>query len=299
MAFQVRDQIFTICGICLGLSAENTVTSIQRWMSSSNSITNRLQVLASLTQFANTCFLTCYIGLPARAFGNQCYAWSLGGCVFYFTFQLASGGIMISRASILIRRKWRPLIQCTGLLLLLAGFSSTLAGAIMQPASVDASGYCQTDFNWNNTNNIGKSILIALYAGLLLCFLVPLGQQIHSSYMHFGGGDVTDALLQIAGSFGLRVCLAIVGFIVPQFFSLIFAGDPNLIGLQGMGFILQNYFAVVASALAMEKQQGGSEASAINAQEKIVSRQIASARKSLRSSFAPVPELSNKERDLD
>ncbi|KAJ3245539.1 hypothetical protein HDU77_009428 [Chytriomyces hyalinus] len=296
MTFQVRDQIFTVCGVCLGLSGENAMTSIQRWMSSTSSLTNRLQVLASLSQFANTCFLTCYIGLPARAFGYKCYAWSLGGCVFYFIFQLASSAIMISRASILIRRKWRPLIYATGLALLLAVFSSTLAGAIMQPATVDPSGYCQTDFNWNNTNNIGKTILIVLYAGLLMCFMVPLGQQIHASYAHFGGGDVTDTLLQIGGSFSARVCLAIVAFIVPQFFSFIFGGDPNLIGLQGMGFIIQNYFAVVASALAMEKQ-AGSESSIANTQEKVVTRQVGSVRRSVKSSSAQVPDASFKERD--
>ncbi|KAI8834389.1 hypothetical protein BJ741DRAFT_243188 [Chytriomyces cf. hyalinus JEL632] len=288
MTFQVRDQIFTICGICLGLSAENTITSIQRWMSNSTSLTNRLQVVASISQFANTCFLTCYIGLPARAFGNNCHEWSLAGCMLYSTFQLTSSGIMISRAGVLIRRKWRPLIHAAGFALLLAGLGFALAGAILRPSFVDALGYCQTDFNWKGTNNIGKSILIALYFGLLMCFMIPLGQQIYASYSNFGGGDVTDSLIQIAGSFGARVCLAIVGFIVPQFFPLIFAGDANLVGLQGLGFVIQNYCAVVASALVMEKQVRSDKSDV--AQERMITRQAASTRKSSRSSCPPVPE---------
>ncbi|KAJ3236908.1 hypothetical protein HDU81_010168 [Chytriomyces hyalinus] len=257
-------------------------------MCNSSSLTNRIQVVASITQFANTCFLTCYIGLPARVFGGKCHEWSLAGCVLYCFFQLTSSGIMISRAGVLIRRKWRPLIYATGLALLLAGLGYALAGASLRPTWVDSLGYCQTDFNWKNTNNIGKSILVVLYVGLFMCFLIPIGQQIHASYSHFGGGDVTHALIQIAGSFGARVCLAIVGYIVPQFFPLIFAGDPNLGGLQGLGFVIQNYCAVVASALVMEREVR-SETSAVNAQDKIITRAV-STRKSSRSSCAPVPE---------
>ncbi|KAJ3236909.1 hypothetical protein HDU81_010169 [Chytriomyces hyalinus] len=258
-------------------------------MCNSSSLTNRIQVVASITQFANTCFLTCYIGLPARVFGGKCHEWSLAGCVLYCFFQLTSSGIMISRAGVLIRRKWQPLIHAMGLVLLLGGLGFALVDGIMRPSRVDLLGYCHTDFNWKNTSSIGKSILIVLYVGLLMCFLIPIGQQIHASYLHFGGGDVTHALIQIAGSFGARVCLAIVGFIVPQFFPNIFAGDPNLSGMQSVGFVLQNYFAVVASALVMEKEVR-SEAYAVTAQEKAITRQAVSTKISSRSSSAPVPE---------
>ncbi|KAI8616369.1 hypothetical protein BC830DRAFT_1118231 [Chytriomyces sp. MP71] len=256
MSFAVRDQIFFICGVFTVLSAQNTIVCVDRWVKN-NKLMEQAQLFASANQLANTLFLTCFIGLPASSFGNTvngCYLWSAGTCFFYFSFQEVSASILIFRATLLMKGIWQVVARIFGFALLLASFSSVLAGVIMQPTFIDANGFCVVSFNWNNTNDIGKQILLVLYILILLCFLIPLiGHVVQvSKTMANTPGKGMSSIKRIATAgtvFGVRTCLAILGFLVPHLFPLIFGGNSSWGGLQGLSFVLQNYFALVASTI--------------------------------------------------
>ncbi|TPX75200.1 hypothetical protein CcCBS67573_g03531 [Chytriomyces confervae] len=234
MSVQARNQIFFICGFFTALSAENTVTS-------PNDASQK-----TAGQLANTCFIASLIGLPATFFNNACFEWSAGGCTFYLVYKLVSTGILIFRATILVRIRWRRPLQILGCTALAGSLLTIMAGIVNQTAYISADGYCFTNLNWRRTNDIGKSILVVIYLVLLVCFLVPVVNQIQM-IRSIGEGEVgTQRLTLVATSFATRVCLAIVGFIVPQLFPVIFGGNNGGIfsGLEGVGFVAENALAI-------------------------------------------------------
>ncbi|KAI8617291.1 hypothetical protein BC830DRAFT_1114201 [Chytriomyces sp. MP71] len=246
MASSVRDQIFFVLGAFITLSIQNTFFTAKRWFSK-RTIVDHFQLVASVAQLADTSFLASFIGLPANSFGN-CYLWALGGSVFYYTFQIVSAGILIVRATVLLTGILQIVARMAAFALLMASMASNIIGTSHATAVVDGNGFCSVDYNWHNTNDISKYMLTVLFLALLICFIIPVINHMN----HVGSESTSEKLRRIATSFGGKVSLAIIGFLLPQIFPLIFSANGSLAGLQAVGFVIQNYFGLVASTIAEE-----------------------------------------------
>ncbi|KAI8831883.1 hypothetical protein BJ741DRAFT_615592 [Chytriomyces cf. hyalinus JEL632] len=248
---QVREQIFFILGMFLVLGMQNSIAVVKRYIDGKRNSVDALMVVASLAQLGDFLFLASFIGFQASAFGKNCYAGAVGGSVLYFVFQIVSTTILIIRATILLKGHMQLAARIMGFVVLFASVASNVIGTVQATAVIDADGFCSVDFDWHNTNNIAKYILTGLYASLLIAFMVPVAK--HMSVLE--GSNAAEKLRRIATSFGGRVSWAIIGFLLPVFFPYIFANNSSFAGLQAVGFIIQNYFGLLAATIVDDSEK--------------------------------------------
>ncbi|KAJ3211574.1 hypothetical protein HDU67_004429 [Dinochytrium kinnereticum] len=161
---------------------------------------------------------------------------------FFFGYQILSVTVLIVRTTGLVPLRFQTLLRSLFGAALATAVSFILYSVIAKTTLV-IDNRCAAIYH-RQSNVIGKIIIFSIYSALLLVFTLPATKHIRASHRAgLGTTNTTSYLLKIIMSVSLRICLAIMGFLMTVILS--FAGVwGNYFFIE---FTVQNYFGITAS----------------------------------------------------
>ncbi|KAJ3210831.1 hypothetical protein HDU67_004973 [Dinochytrium kinnereticum] len=248
-----RDAISMVLGASVPLGMHNLAICIRQAYQSRTWI-NIVQCVASFFQLVNQVGQILLFTQPADVFfKNDCRTFSSIADIFFFTYQLLSVIVLITRTTGLTPKKHQLALRLLFTSALLTAIAFILHSAITK-TTLTTSNRCEAIYN-RQSNIIGKIILFCVYFALLLVFTVPALKHVRANRRNgFGNVGATGYLAKLVMSVSIRIWLAIVGFLLTVVLS--FAGVWG--DYFFIEFTVQNYLGITASTFDSSTDAGGS-----------------------------------------
>ncbi|KAJ3203717.1 hypothetical protein HDU67_009980 [Dinochytrium kinnereticum] len=237
-----RDTVSIVLGVSIPLGAHNFATCLRQAWEKQTWI-NWMQCAASAFQILNQiCFILQFTQPADTFFKNNCTWFSGMADGFFFGYQILSVTVLIVRTTGLVPLRFQTLLRCIFGAALASAVGFILYSVIVKTTFV-ADNRCAAIYH-RQTNLIGKIIIFCIYLSLLLVFTVPAARHLRGSHRAgLGRTNTTSYLIKIIMSVSLRICLAIIGFLLTVVLSFAEVWG-NFFFIE---FTVQNYFGITAS----------------------------------------------------
>ncbi|KAJ3206684.1 hypothetical protein HDU67_008023, partial [Dinochytrium kinnereticum] len=168
---------------------------------------------------------------------------------FFFGYQILSVTVLIVRTTCLVPIRYQLVLRCIFGAALACAVGFILYSVALKTTFV-AGNRCAAIYH-RRSNLIGKIIIFCIYLSLLLVFTLPAARQLRGSHS-IGLGSTATYLTMVVMSVSLRICLAIIGFLVTVVLSFAEIWG-NYFFIE---FTVQNYFGITASTFDSSSSQG-------------------------------------------
>ncbi|KAJ3210830.1 hypothetical protein HDU67_004972 [Dinochytrium kinnereticum] len=254
-----RDAISMVLGASLPLGAHNLAICIRQAYQTKTWI-NIVQCVASFFQVLNQIGFILQFTQPADTFfKNDCRWLSSIADAFFFGFQILSVGVLIMRTTALVPSRYQNILRGVFFATLIVAVSFLLYSAVVK-TNLILGNRCAAIYD-RQSNVIGKIIVFGIYFVLLLVFTVPAFKHVTANRKAgLGKAGTTGYLIKIIMSVSLRICLAIIGFLLTVVLS--FAGVWG--DYFFIEFTVQNYFGITASTFDSATDAASSSGGAVS-----------------------------------